>query len=195
MVKMKTGWKLPPLALPVALLGATVSGRPNFFTIVWFNMLQDDPPLIGASMSRNRYTKQGIKEHKTFSLNIPSSPLAEIVDYCGLYSGAQVDKAPLFDVFYGELETAPMVTECALNIECRLVEARAFKTTELIIGEIVEVYCEEKYLTGGKPDFEKMDPMIFFMPEGPYFKGGEFLAQAYEAGRNYRRRDTQHPAE
>lgn len=186
MEKIKTGWKLPPMPLPVALLGATVSGKPNFFTIVWFNMLQGDPPLLGAAMSKTRYTKGGIKENKTFSINIPSSHMAEVVDYCGLHSGSKVDKSHLFDVFYGELETAPMVNECALNIECKLVGSREFEETELIIGEIVEVYCEEKCLSGEMPDYRRMDPMIFFMPNGPYFKAGDFLAKAYEVGKDYR---------
>lgn len=185
MGKIRTGWKLPPLSLPVALLGATVSGKPNFFTIVWFNMLQDNPPLIGAGMSKTHYTRQGIKDNKTFSINIPSSHMAEIVDYCGLYSGSKVDKSCLFDIFYGELETAPMVKECALNIECILVDSKELNTTDLIIGEIVEVYCEEKYLSENKPDYMKMDPILFFMPDGPYFRAGDFIAKAFEVGKNY----------
>lgn len=185
MGKIKTGWKLPPLSLPVALLGATVSEKPNFFTIVWFNMLQDNPPLICAGMSKKHHTRKGIKEKKTFSVNIPSSHMAEIVDYCGLYSGSKVDKSCLFDVFYGELRTAPMVKECAINIECKLVDSKELKTTELIIGEIVDIYCEEKYLTGNKPDYKKIDPMMFFMPDGPYFRVGDFLARAWDAGKNY----------
>lgn len=185
MVKTKTGWKLPPLSLPVALLGATVSGKPNFFTIVWFNMLQDNPPLIGAGMSKTHYTRKGIKENKTFSINIPSSQQAEIVDYCGLYSGSKVDKSCLFDVFYGELKTAPMIKECVLNIECKLEDSKELNTTELIIGEIFEVYFEEKYLSENKPDYRKMDPMMFFMPAGPYFKVGDFVANAFEVGKNY----------
>ncbi len=188
MGKMRTGWKLPPLSLPVALLGATVSGKPNFFTIVWFNMLQDNPPLIGAAMSKTHYTRQGIEEKKTFSINIPSSHMAEIVDYCGLYSGSKVDKSCLFDVFYGELETAPMVKECAFNIECRLIDSKEFNTTELIIGEIVETYCEEKYLSDNKPDYRNIDPMMFFMPDGPYFRVGDFLAKAFDVGKKYNRR-------
>jgi len=186
MEKTRTGWKLPPLPLPVALLGATVSGKANFFTIVWITMLQDDPPLIGAAMSKKRYTKRGIKENGTFSINIPSAGMAEAVDYCGLHSGSRVDKSRIFEVFYGGLETAPMVKECPLNLECRLVDSVEFNTMEMIIGEIVEMYCEERYLTENKPDLKKMDPMLFFMPEGPYFKAGDFLAKAWDAGRSYK---------
>jgi flavin reductase (DIM6/NTAB) family NADH-FMN oxidoreductase RutF len=149
--------------------------------------MQDNPPLIGAGMSKTHYTRQGIIDNKTFSINIPSSPMAEIVDYCGFYSGSKVDKSCLFDVFYGELDTAPMVRECALNIECWLVDSKELNTTVLIIGEIIEVYCEEKYLSDHKPDYRKIDPMMFFMPDGPYFKVGDFLAEAFEVGKNYNR--------
>ena len=187
MEKIRTGWKLPPLSLPVALLGATVSGKPNFFTIVWFNMLQDNPPLIGAGITKTHYTRLGVKENKTFSINIPSSHMAEVVDYCGLHSGSDVDKSRLFDVFYGELKTAPMVMECAINIECVLVESKELNTMELILGEIIEVYCEERYLTENKPDYRKIDPMMFFMPEGPYIKAGDVIAKAFEVGKNYRK--------
>jgi flavin reductase (DIM6/NTAB) family NADH-FMN oxidoreductase RutF len=187
MEKIKTGWKLPPLILPVALLGANVSGKPNYFTIVWFNMLQDDPPLIVAGISKTHYTRKGIKENKTFSLNIPSAPMAKIVDYCGLYSGSNVDKSSLFDVFYGKLETAPMVKACSLNIECKLVESKELNTMELIIGEIVEVYCEKKYLSENKPDYRKMEPMMFFMPEGPYIKAGAKIAKAFEVGKKFKK--------
>ena len=120
MEKIRTGWKLPPLLLPVALFGANVSGKRNFFTIVWFTMLQDDPPLVGAGMSKSHFTRRGIDENRTFSINIPSSSMTDVVDYCGLHSGSSVDKSNLFEVFYGKLETAPLVAECPLNMECRL---------------------------------------------------------------------------
>ncbi len=182
MKKIETGWKLPPLCLPIALLGANVRGTPNFFTIAWFNMLQENPPLIAASMGKTYYTLQGIEENKTFSLNIPSTPMAKIVDYCGLHSGSKWIN-PLFDVFYGELKTAPMVSECGLNIECRLVDSKKLDTMDLIIGKIVQVYCEEKYLSDNKPDYKKIDPLLFFMPEGPYLEAGNFVAKAFDVGK------------
>jgi flavin reductase (DIM6/NTAB) family NADH-FMN oxidoreductase RutF len=90
--------------------------------------------------------------------------MAKIVDYCGLHSGLEVDKSLLFDVFYGSLKTAPMVNECSINVECRLVDSKELDTMDLIIGQIVQVYCEEKYLSDSKPDYKKMDPLLFFMP-------------------------------
>ncbi|MBN1561118.1 flavin reductase family protein [candidate division KSB1 bacterium] len=186
MQKTKTRWKLPPLVTPIALLGANVAGKPNFFTIAWFNMLQDDPPLLGAGMSKTHYTRRGIEDNQTFSINIPSAQMAEIVDYCGLYSGSRVDKSSLFEVFYGELATAPMVKECPCNIECKLLECKELNSTVLVIGEIVQIYCEKRYLSGDNPDYQKMDPLLFFMPEGPYIKAGDVIAKAFEVGKDYK---------
>jgi flavin reductase (DIM6/NTAB) family NADH-FMN oxidoreductase RutF len=98
-----------------------------------------------------------------------------------------MDKSSLFDVFYGDLRTAPMVKECALNIECKLVDSKELNTMELILGEIFEIYCEEKYLSENKPDYQKMDPLIFLMPEGPYIRTGDVVASAFEVGRDYRK--------
>jgi hypothetical protein len=69
-----------------------------------------------------------------------------------------------------------------------LVDSKELKTTDLIIGEIVEVYCEEKYLSENKPDYRKIDPMMFFMPDGPYLRVGDFLAKAFDVGKNHRKR-------
>ena len=78
------------------------------------------PPMLGIGIHRPHYTTGGILENKTFSVCFPSSKMAEKTDYCGLVSGKKVDKSELFDVFYGNLNTAPMIAECPLCLECRL---------------------------------------------------------------------------
>ena len=184
--KVKTGMDLPLLPLPVCIIGAHVDGKPNFNTIVWFNMLNSPPSQIGVAMSKRHYTSKGIKENGEFSLNLPSVDMVEVTDYVGLHSGSEIDKSEIFNIFYGELKKAPMIENCPLNIECKLVKIIDFERTELFVGEIVEVYTEEKYLTESKADFNKMDLFIFLMPEGPYLRVGEYLAKAYDIGNSYK---------
>ena len=57
-----------------------------------------------------------------------------------------------------------------------------------MIGEIVGIYCEEKYLSENEPDLWKMNAMMFFMPAGPYFRAGDFIAEAFKVGKDYRKR-------
>ncbi|NVM35172.1 MAG: flavin reductase family protein [Candidatus Lokiarchaeota archaeon] len=184
--KVKTGWKLPPLPLPVCILGAHVNGKPNFNTIIWFNMLHDNPPLIGVAMSKKHYTNPGVKENRSFSINIPTSDMVVVTDYCGLHSGSKVDKAKEFELFYGDLGTAPMIEECSVNIECKLVNIKEFKNTDFLIGEIVEIYSDEKYVKNKEPDVNSFDSFICLMPHGPYRKIGDYLAEAYEVGTSYK---------
>lgn len=149
-------------------------------------MLNGSPPLIGIVMSKKHYTNQGIKQNKTFSVNIPTNSMVAVTDYCGLHSGAKVDKSNEFDLFYGELKTAPMIKECGINIECKLINTIEFKNTELFIGEIVEIYSDEKYVKDKEPKVKNFDAFICLMPNGPYFKIGDYLAEAYEVGTSYK---------
>ncbi|MFW9827288.1 MAG: flavin reductase family protein [Candidatus Thorarchaeota archaeon] len=186
MNKVKTGWKLPLLPLPICLLGAHVDGKPNFNTIIWFNMIHDNPPLIGIAMRRTHYTNKGVKQNQCFSINIPTSDMVVVADYCGLHSGSKIDKSKEFDLFYGELKKAPMIVQCCLNIECKLVNTIQLKHNDLFIGEIVEIYSDEKYVKNKRPNAKDFDTFICLMPNGPYFKMGDYLAEAYEVGTSYK---------
>ena len=73
-------------------------------------------------MNKQHYTNSGIKEHRTFSVNVPTANQVKETDYCGMVSGRKKDKSKLFNTFYGELQTAPMIMECPVNMECELIQ-------------------------------------------------------------------------
>jgi len=170
--------------MPIMLVGANVGGRPNYLTVACWCVVNRDPPIILVALNKNRYTNIGIKGNGTFSVNIPCVKMVKITDYCGIVSGHEVDKSHLFKTFYGKLETAPMIEECPLNLECKLHQIIEFQTNAAFIGEIIEVYSEDRYLTNGFPDIKKIDPIIFSRHENIYWKMGENLAQAYNVGKN-----------
>jgi len=183
-VKTKLGY--PPLILPVCLVGANVNGQPNFEAIAWFNLVDYKPNLVSISSEKSHYTNQGIRENKTFSVNIPSPNMAAATDYCGMHSGGKIDKSGIFDVFYGELKTAPMITDCPVNMECKLTQTVGLTHNELFIGEIIGVYSEDKYLTDGKPDITKINPLLFEQGLPNYWAIGERAAKAFNIGKNYK---------
>ncbi len=76
--------------------------------------------MIEVLLGKNRYTSAGIKENRSFSVNATSASMVEATNYCGIYSGAKVDKSGLFEVFYGDLGTASMIAESPFNPECRI---------------------------------------------------------------------------
>jgi len=56
-------------------------------------------------------------------------------DYCGIMTGKNTDKAALFDIFYGELQTATMIGQCRVAMELRLHEVLDYKTHDIFTGE------------------------------------------------------------
>lgn len=183
-IKLKPNTYLYPM--PTTLVGANVEGRPNFEAIAYAGIANHAPPAIAIASNKRHYTNLGIRANRTFSVNIPSADMVEITDYCGIVSGKKADKSGLFDVFYGELETAPMIRECPLCLECRVIETVVISTMETFIGEIAAVYTEERFTTDGLPDITKIDPIIFSMHQNHYYRIGEYLAKAYSVGKKFK---------
>jgi flavin reductase (DIM6/NTAB) family NADH-FMN oxidoreductase RutF len=167
--------------MPTTLVGANVNGKPNYITIAHVGI--QELGSISLSMAKSHYTNSGIKENGTFSVNIPSVEMVKETDYCGIVSGKNVDKGEMFDHFYGKLETAPMIKECPINMECRLARTVDFPKHDLFVGEIVETYCDEQCLIDGAVDFSKVQPILFVMNDKSYWKLGEQFAKAWSAGK------------
>lgn len=165
--------------MPTILVGADVNGKPNYLTVAFCGIVQASPPMISVTLGKMHYTNEGIRENKCFSVNIPSRYMVEATDYCGIVSGKKVDKSSIFKTFYGKLEKAPMIFECPVNLECRLVKTMDFGVAnEVFIGEIVESYAEERFLCNGTPYIEKVEPIVFSIYDNNYWGIGEHLGKA-----------------
>ena len=176
---------LPLLPLPTVLVGANVNGKPNFLTVAFCGCMNIDPPIMYVALNKAHYTNAGIRENGLFSVNVPTVEMVRVTDYCGLKSGHDVDKSQLFDVFYGELKDAPLIGECPVNVECKLLQTLDFPNDEIFIGEIVQVHMSEDCLTDGKPDPGKLDPLIYF--SGTYREAGKVVAAAHKVGADYQK--------
>ncbi|RXE56388.1 flavin reductase [Methanoculleus taiwanensis] len=172
------------IPMPVVLVGTQVNGKANFMTVGWCSRANANPPMILCGIGNHHYTPRGIAETETFSVNIPSSALMEKTDYCGLVSGDATDKSGVFDIFYGSLKTAPMIRECPVNLECRLVQAVPLPTNTIFIGEIAGAYADASVMQDGKPDFPAIDPLLLTMPDNRYRRLGEPAGDAWSAGRD-----------
>lgn len=186
MKKIKIDKKIPSYPTPTTLVGAHVEKKVNFITISWLSVLNYEPPMIAIVLNKDHYTNNGIKENKTFSINIPSVDMVKATDYCSTVSGYDADKSKLFDIFYGSLKTAPMITECPLTLACKLVQTLEFATHDVFVGEIIEMYTDEQYMTHGHPDIKKINPIIYSHYDNKYWKLGEFIGQARHIGKHGR---------
>jgi flavin reductase (DIM6/NTAB) family NADH-FMN oxidoreductase RutF len=171
--------------MPVCLVGANVNGRANFCTVAWFTILDDEPPMVAVVLGKGRATMDGIKDSGNFSVNIPSEFNVAAVDYCGISSGHDVDKSKVFGVSYGTLKTAPMADQCPVSAECKLSRVIEFPGTDLVIGEVVQLYVDKALLIDGAVDVEGLKPLLYSFPGGPYLSIGPKVAEAFKVGKTY----------
>jgi flavin reductase (DIM6/NTAB) family NADH-FMN oxidoreductase RutF len=187
MGKIQVDFKKLRYPLPITLVGATVKGKPNFLTIAFFSILSHSPPIVSVSLYKNHYTVKGIKESGSFSVNIPSTDMVEITDYCGIVSGQKVDKSNLFKSFYGQLNTVPMIEECALNFECKLFRTVEIGNNLIFLGEVVSMYANEEVMSEDSPDIKAIDPLVLLGSVYHSWKFGPEIAGAYRIGKKLKK--------
>ena len=187
-MKQKIGRQNVLYPTPVAIVGALVNGKANFCNISHNGILNAaEPHFIMLSMSKHHHTNLGIREHKTFSVNIVSADDAIRADHVGIASGARTDKSTVYEVFTGELKTAPIIKDCPLSMECRLHDIYEIKTHEIFIGEVVATYAEDAVLTDGEVDLEKVRPLLFDMSSRKYWTIGPSDGACWSAGKQYKK--------
>ncbi len=171
--------------MPALLVGANVDGKPNFMTAAWGGIANSEPPMLSVALNHRRYTLKGIKQNWTFSVNVPSVDQVKEVDFCGIKSGAKEDKvrACKFKVFYGKVETAPMVEQCPVNLECRIEHMLDLGSHVLVVGKIEEVYVSGNCFTADHVDVKKIRPMLWTtLPANVYQELGETVGKAFKIG-------------
>ena len=165
------------------ILGTHLHGKPNFMALAWVTRVNYLPPLLGICVNKTNASHGAVIDTGEFSLNIPSDKMVEITDYTGMVSGTRSEKSDLFEVFYGELKSAPLIRDCPLNIECKLTQPIELPTNYFFIAEIINIYAEEIYFTDNQPDIKKINPFLLTMPDNRFWSLGENVGQAWHDGR------------
>ncbi|MFC1909535.1 flavin reductase family protein, partial [Chloroflexota bacterium] len=89
-----------------------------------------------------------------------------------------------FKLFYGKLMNAPLIDECPINLECRVIHILNLGSHEMVVGQIEEVHATESCLTNGEPDVEKIQPFLWVTrPANQYRTFGKRIGDAFNIGR------------
>jgi flavin reductase (DIM6/NTAB) family NADH-FMN oxidoreductase RutF len=175
--------------IPIILAGALVDSRPNFETLGDVGIMGINPPIVYISSGQEHYTNQGILEQRTFSINFPSTKLLTKTDYCGTVSGHNVDKSKLFEVFFGELKTAPMIRECPVNLECQVIKEFCIQHRQIFIGDVIQSYINKEFIVYDEEhkkitDMKQLDPIIYSL-DNRYYRIGEPIGFGYLESKKY----------
>lgn len=176
--------KLPLVyPLPAVLIGAVVNDKANFATIGNCGIVSVKPSVVYVSMEKKHYTNKGIIKNQAFSINIPCAGLAEKVDYCGIVTGNNEDKSQIFDCFFENNDKIPLIKQCPINMECKVIQTMDIYDMDVFIAEIVETYVNQDLLTDGFLDTKKLNPLIYCM-DNKYWGIGKCIGNAFNIGKN-----------
>ncbi len=184
MEKVNIGVQGFTMPMPQTILGSRINGRDNFMALAWVSRVNYSPALLMIAVGNGHFSNKAIKETGEFSVNIPSVDQVQVTDFVGLVSGSKLDKSELFDVHRGQLENAPVITECPVAMECKVYETVELPKDTLFIGEVVSTWCNEDCLTDGIPDIKKVNPFALTMPDNRYWAVGDMVGKAWHDGKD-----------
>ncbi len=172
---------------PAWLVGTyDADGKPNVMTIAWGGICFSAPPCVAVCVRPGRHTFPAITARRGFTVNIPSQNLARETDYVGMVSGAAVDKFAVagLTATKSTLVDAPIVNECPLVLECRLVRTMDLGAHTQFVGEILDVKADESVLApDGHVDPLKLRPLVYAPGDGKYYGLGEVVGKAFGIGK------------
>ena len=160
--------------LPPVLVTVGEGDAANIITIGWTGILATHPARTYISVRPERYSYGLLKRHGEFVINLATVDMARHVDYCGIYTGAKVDKFKECNLTPTESRevSIPSIAECPLSIECCVVEVIPMGTHDVFIADIVGVSCDESILDeSGRLCFERAGLLAY--AHGEYFALGE----------------------
>ncbi len=171
-ISLGAGALLSPV--PPTIVSCGTLEDPKALTIAWTGIVNTKPPMTYISVRPERNSYPIIKETGNFVINLASTSLTKAVDYCGVKSGAKVDKfkemhltaVPSLNV------SAPSIEECPVSIECVVREIMSLGSHDMFLAEIVGITADEEICDeNGKFDFRKADLLAYM--HGEYFGLGK----------------------
>jgi flavin reductase (DIM6/NTAB) family NADH-FMN oxidoreductase RutF len=177
MAKVKTPINRSVMGLispkPVVLVTCTdEKGKPNIITIAAVAGAGHNPPMFSIAVREDRYSYNLIEKAGEFVINVPTANMGKESAICGRLSGKNVDKfkeAKLTPV-PAEIVKAPLIKECPINIECKVVGSVKPGTHRIFVGQVVATHVEEGVFDG-RLDLRKLPTLIWNQVE--YLRPGE----------------------
>ena len=174
-MKKDLGSMLALYPTPACIVGAMVDGKPNWLQVAHIGIIGHDRILI-SSMKRH-YTNKGIHETGVLSISLADQAMLPKLDAAGSASGAKADKSELFAWHTAE-NGAPVPEEAPLTLVCTVKDNYETDDFDNFICAIDATLVEEDKLDEkGKPDYEKISPVLFEFPTYSYLATGKKLGK------------------
>lgn len=152
-------------------------GKPDMITIAWAGTVNSEPPMVSVSLRKERLSHSLISASGEFVVNLPDEKMARALDFCGVRSGRDTDKARETGLRYmpaDRMDTAPAVEGAPLSLCCKVRQTLELGSHDLFIGEVVSVMVRRDLLDAdGKLHLEKAGLIAY--SHGLYQKLGDVI--------------------
>lgn len=127
---------------PVVLITTSHKGTPNIMTQSWHTMMEFEPPLVGCVISGRNHSFDALKATRECVINIPTVELSKQVVSIGNSSGRKVDKFARTGITAvpASLVQAPLIAECYVNLECKVVDTRLVNSYNFFVLEVIKAW-------------------------------------------------------
>lgn len=157
-------------------------GTPNAMNAAWGGLTEESE--VTVCISAGHKTTANILARRAFTISMATAEQVTACDYVGVVSGNDVaDKFARagFHATPSTLVDAPLIDELPMALECKLISYDADSCR--LVGEIVNVSCEEAYLDKeGRIDAAKLKPITFDPASEKYLVLGEAVGAAFSDG-------------
>ena len=175
-VTWKAGTFIYPL--PAVMVSCGTMEKSNIITIAWTGILNTNPAQVYISVRPSRYSYNLIKEQGEFVINLTNKELARATDWCGVKTGAKVDK---FKEMHLNKEKAkfvkcPMIKESPVSVECKVREVKEMGSHHMFIADVLAINADEKFIDeNGAFDISKCDLIAY--SNGHYYALGKKIGK------------------
>ncbi len=173
-LKWKGGALVAPVPPAMITCGCAEKNNENIITVAWTGIVNTIPPKTYISIRPSRHSYNIIKESGEFAINLTSTNLVRAADWCGVYTGAKVDKFEKCALHKEEASeiSCPLISESPLSLECKVTDIIPIGSHDMFLADIVAVRVEEDLIDkNGKLRLDKAHLAAF--AHGEYYSLGE----------------------
>jgi flavin reductase (DIM6/NTAB) family NADH-FMN oxidoreductase RutF len=174
----KPGTMIYPLPAVMVSCGATPEEY-NIITVAWTGTICTDPPMCYISVRPSRHSYGIIKRNGEYVINLTTRALSFATDWCGVKSGADVNKFAEMGLtpVKGEIVKAPLIKESPVNIECIVKEIKELGSHHMFISEVVAVNADKSLFDEKTGIFRLSDADPICYIHGKYYETGNLIGK------------------
>lgn len=164
--------------LPAVMVSCGTMEKSNIMTVAWTGIINTNPAMCYISVRPERYSYNLIKEQGEFVINLTNGKLAFATDWCGVKTGAKVDKFKEMHLTKEKAEfvKCPIIKESPVAIECKVEEIKELGSHHMFIAEVLSIDADDKYIDEkGAFDISKCNLIAY--SNGHYYSMGRKLGR------------------